>query len=276
VVPAPDGDGRAGRGVSGFPAALYGELLKARRSRVPLVTVLGFSLAPIAAGVFLFILQNPQRARAWGLLGAKAQLTLGAADWPTLIGFLSQATAVGGLVVFAFVAAWVFGREFPDRTVRQLLALPTSRSAIVAAKLTVVGLWCALLTAWIFGLGLAVGTLLGLPGGSPALLRQAIGNLAGTALLTIALQSGAAFLASAGRGYLAPLGFALLTVFLAQILAALGFGGLFPWSVPALYSGVAGPRAGLVGAGGFLAVALTSLAGLVATFLWWRRADQTS
>ena len=52
-----------------------------------------------------------------------------------------------------------------------------------------------------------------------------------------------ALLASAGRGYLPPLGWAILTVFLAQILAAIGWGAWFPWSVPALFSGLAGPRA---------------------------------
>jgi hypothetical protein len=44
---------------------------------------------------------------------------------------------------------------------------------------------------------------------------RAAGNLIVTAGLTIALMSPVALLASAGRGYLPPLGWAFLTLFLA-------------------------------------------------------------
>ncbi|MEV0143917.1 MULTISPECIES: ABC transporter permease [unclassified Nonomuraea] len=35
------------------------------------------------------------------------------------------------------IAIWLFGREFSDHTAKDLLALPTSRTAIVAAKFVV-------------------------------------------------------------------------------------------------------------------------------------------
>ena len=63
--------------MSGFGGALRCELLKARRSRVPLWTAAGFSLAPLMAGLFMFILKDPSRARALGLLRAKAQIAAG-------------------------------------------------------------------------------------------------------------------------------------------------------------------------------------------------------
>ena len=64
----------------------------------------------------MIILKDPDRARQLGLLGPKAQLFGGTADWPSILGLLSQAVAVGGAVLFAFLTAWVFGREFADRT----------------------------------------------------------------------------------------------------------------------------------------------------------------
>jgi ABC-2 type transport system permease protein len=84
-----------------------------------------------------------------------------------------------------------------------------------------------------------------------------------------------ALLASAGRGYLPPLGWAFLTVFLAQILAAIGWGAWFPWSVPALYSELAGPRADQIGLQSYIVVGVTCVTGLVGTFAWWHSADQT-
>jgi ABC-2 type transport system permease protein len=261
--------------MSHFLAALWAEGLKARRSKVPWLTALGFSLAPLMGGLFMVILKDPERARSLGLVSAKAQLTAGTADWPTFLGVLAQATAVGGGMLFALVTAWVFGREFSDRTAKELLALPTPRAAIVAAKLVVIGVWGAALAVLVLAIGLGVGAAVGLPGWSWALLARATGDHAATAGLTLALMPPVALLASVGRGYLAPLGWALLTVFLAQILAAIGWGSWFPWAVPALFSGLAGPRAAQVGAHSYLLVALTFAGGLAGTFAWWQRADQS-
>lgn len=223
----------------------------------------------------MLILKDPERARSWGLLQAKAQLAAGTADWPTYLGLLGQATAVGGALLFALVTAWVFGREFSDRAAKELLALPTSREAIVGAKFVVIALWATGLTALVFGIGLAVGWGIGLPGWSAPLGWRGAGELLAATGLTLALMPLVALLASVGRGYLLPLGWAILTLFLAQIVAALGWGGWFPWSVPPLFAGLAGPRAAQVGPHSHVLVALTCALGLAGTFAWWRFADQT-
>ena len=197
------------------------------------------------------------------------------ADWPAYLGLLAQAAAVGGGVLFSLVTAWVFGREFSDRAAKELLALPTSREAIVGAKFVVIAVWAAGLTALVFGLGLGVGAAVGLPGWSAALGWRGAGELLAVAGLTLGLMPPVALLASVGRGYLLPLGWAMLTVFLAQIVAALGWGGWFPWSVPPLFAGLAGPRAAQVGPHSHALVALTCGLGLAGTFAWWRFADQT-
>jgi ABC-2 type transport system permease protein len=260
---------------SAFRAALWAEFLKARRSKVPWLTALGFSLAPLVGGLFMIILKDPERARSMGLISAKAQLTVGVADWPTYFSLLAQATAVGGGVLFSLVTAWVFGREFSDRTAKELLATPTPRGAIIAAKFVLIAVWTVSLAGLVFILGLIVGNGVGLPGWSTALLWRGAADLALTAGLTLALMPPVALLASAGRGYLPPMGWALLTVFLAQIAAAIGWGDWFAWSVPALFAGLAGPRADQIGPHSYILVALVLIAGVAATFAWWRGADQT-
>jgi ABC-2 type transport system permease protein len=261
--------------MNAFQAALWVETLKLRRSKVPLFTALGFSMAPLVGGLFMIILKDPVAARSMGLIGAKAQLTAGVADWPTFFDLLAQSVAIGGAVLFAIVTTWVFGREFSDRTVKELLALPTTRQAIVAAKFVVIVGWTFLLTLLVFGLGLVVGSLVDIPGWSPQLLRAAFVTCLGSAGLTIALVPFVALLASAGRGYLPPFGWTVLTVVLAQIAAATGWGDWFPWSVPALFTGVAGPRADFLGPHSYRLVLVAGLIGLAATFYWWRSADQT-
>jgi ABC-2 type transport system permease protein len=257
-----------------LPSAIWVELLKAWRSKVPLVTALGITLAPLMGGLFMFILKDPERARRLGILGAKAQLAAGTADWPAYLGLLAQAVAIGGMLLFAIATAWMFGREFADRTIRTLLALPTPRWAVVTAKIIVLSAWCGVLAVWVLGLGLAIGAIVGLPGFNACVIADGVSTFALAAGMTTALQTTTALVASVGRGYLAPFGWAILTLFLAQILAATGWGSYFPWSVPALAARIAGAGGDPLGSSSFMIVAATALAGFGGIVVWWQKADQ--
>lgn len=261
--------------MSPLRAALISEFTKSRHSRIPWGVAAGFSLAPMVGGLFMIILKDPEAARSLGLLGTKAQLTVGTADWPTLLSFIGQAVAVGGAILFAFLTAWVFGREFADRTVRNLLASRTPRRAIVVAKFVVVATWAAAITAWVVTLGLLIGGLVGLPGWSESEAVRALSGIGLAVVLTTGLQSVTAFFAGVGRGYLVPLAWAILTIVASQVLAVLGWGAWFPWAVPALLAGAGGSAVEPVTAGGIALVVAVVLVGGAVTIAWWDRADQT-
>jgi ABC-2 type transport system permease protein len=260
--------------VKGFVVALSVEFLKARRSPVPWLTLLGVSLAPLMGGLFMKILLDPAWAEHFGLLTTKAQASSAGGDWPTYWGLLTQATAIGGFVLFSILIIWLFGREYSDHTVIDLLALPISRTSIVLAKFALALLWAAGLVVWLYGLGLGMGALIGLPQWSASLAWSATARLAATAALTMLLVTPLAWVASAGRGYLPPIGALFLLLFLAQVLAALGVGAYFPWSVPALVSGAAGPDAQGLGPISYVLVLLTGVLGVIGAAIWWRVADQ--
>lgn len=261
--------------MTNFSSALYSETLKMRRSKVPLFTMLGFSMLPWMGGLFMVILKNPEAARALGIITLKAQLLTGTADWPAFLNFLAQAIAVGGMILFSILTTWVFGREFSDHTVKEWLALPTRRETIVAAKFVVVAVWSLFVTLLVFGLTLVVGWLVVIPGFSMELLRTSFVNILGTAVLTLPLMSFVALFSSSGRGYLPPFGWMIFTVFLANLSAILGWGDWFPWAIPGLFGGVAGPRAEQLGPHSYAILVIASLVGFAATFWWWRAADQT-
>ncbi|HEY5901853.1 MAG TPA: ABC transporter permease [Anaerolineales bacterium] len=260
--------------MSGFGSALWTEALKSRRSRVPLLVSLGFCMAPLTGGLFMIILKNPEAAKSMGLISAKAQITVGTADWPAYFSMLGQAVAIGGYILFSILTAWVFGREFSDRTVKELLALPTRREEIVLAKFLVILAWAAGMSVLIFGVGLLVGFLVDIPDWSTALLADSAVSTLGAAALTLGLLPFVGLAASAGRGYLPAFGWAVLTMVLAQIAGALGRGDWFPWTVPALFTGMAGPRAEQLGPHSYVLLLLAAAAGLAGTLIWWRRADQ--
>lgn len=260
--------------MSNLIQTVYVEALKTRRSRMPLLTGLGFSMIPLVGGFFMIILKDPELARRMGLISAKAQIFAGAADWQTYLNFLAQATAIGGIILFSLISTWVFGREFSDRTQKDLLALPTPRASFVLAKFFVVLIWSAILTGLIYIIGLIVGNAVGLPAPPAGVMQQGTIDLMITTCMTIALVTPIAFVACAGRGYLAPMGAAILFLALAQIIAIAGWGEYFPWSIPGLYAGFVGEQAAELGLVSYLIVILTSFIGIVGTLLWWQLADQ--
>ncbi|WP_433519404.1 ABC transporter permease [Nonomuraea sp. CA-143628] len=255
--------------------ALWAELLKARRSRLPWITALAFTIATLVCGMFMFILADPGRARAFGLLGGKAQLSGASADWPGYLALLAQAVAVGGLGVYGLITIWLFGREFSDHTATDLLALPTSRTAIVTAKFTIAALWALLLALLLAGLGLLIGTLLALPAWSAPAAIDGLARILAAATLAALTTTPLALAASAGRGYLAAVGVLFGIIFASQVIAALGYGAVFPWSVPGLYAGIAGTGQAPPGLFGLLLVTATGAIGAAATAVWWNRADHT-
>lgn len=257
---------------SELASTLWAEWAKVRRSPMLWLTPLGFALGPLVGGVFMLILKDPAWARQAGLLSTKAQLRGSTADWPSYWGLVTQATAVGGLFVFGLITIWLFGREYTDRTVKDLLALPIARETIVAAKLLVAFEWTLCLAVLDVGLALGVGSAIGLPGWSTRLALTSVAAVLLTAALTWALTTPFAWVASIARGYLAPVGVLALALFFAQVIAATGWGAYFPWTIPGLVSGVAGPESG-VGVGSYLLVLATGAAGAVGVAHWWRAAD---
>jgi ABC-2 type transport system permease protein len=256
-------------------AALWAEALKARRARMPLLTLAGLTLAPLMGGLFMKILLDPAWAARFGALTTKAQFSVAHGDWPTYFGLLAQAIAVGGAIIFSLVVIWLFGREYSDATAKDLLALPTPRGTIVTAKLLLAVGWCAILALWVYLLGLALGALIGLPGWTADIWLHATAIYAATGGLAIALMLPLAWAASAGRGYLPAIGVTILLFFLSQVLSVLGLGPWFPWAAPALLSGAAGPAAQDLGVGTYLLVVLALAAGIAGVVSWWRLVDQT-
>lgn len=252
--------------------AVWIELRKAARSRMPLFTALGALVVACGLAFLMFIYKYPSFARSVGLISAKANLAAGTASWPYFLSILGQAIAVGGLLLFGLVESWVFGREFADGTLKDLLAVPVARAHLLLAKFLVVVLWSLLLAALLSLAGLLLGAAIGLSQGTFEVFWQGIATQAVIACLVIVDIFPFAFFASVGRGYLLPIGVTLLILVLGNVVTIAGWGSAFPWAVPALYAAVAG-RANL-DVTSYLLVGFTGLVGVAGTYLWWKWADQ--
>jgi ABC-type transport system involved in multi-copper enzyme maturation permease subunit len=256
--------------------AFIAEVNKNKHSKITWITFIAFSLAPIFGGVFMLLMKDNGYEGLSGAFKQKAVLMSFAANWSSYLSLLSQAVGVGGVLIFGFVASWLFGREYSDGTAKDLLSLPTSRVKILNAKFIYYIIWCFALVISNLLLGLLFGFLLELPGWETVIFANNMEIYFNTTILIILLNTPIAFFAIIGKGYLAPLGFVALALVFAQIIGAMGFGKYFPWSIPGIYSGSGGEELKLqLNVLSYIIIIMTSVLGYLSTVLWWKHADQS-
>jgi ABC-2 type transport system permease protein len=259
------------RTMNSFREMLWIELRKAVRSRLPLWTAFGYLFMPVGMTFLIFIARNPEITRQLGLLSAKANLVAySATDWSAYLSLFAQIIAAGGFIFSVFAVSWVFGREFADGTLKDMLAVPVQRASILLAKFAVVAIWSVALILLVFVVSLIMGALLQLPGDMLSIIVQSVMPIAITACLMIVVVLPFALFASIGRGYLLPVGVAILALIMANLVVVTGWGEYFPWAIPMLY---AQGKSALTPIS-FWIVLLTGLAGMIGTYLWWKYADQ--
>jgi ABC-2 type transport system permease protein len=250
---------------------LWIELRKAIRSRMPLWTTLGSLFMPLGIAFLIYVSKNPEIFQKFGLVSAKANLmAYSATDWPSYLVLFAEIISAGGFFFFIISISWVFGREFVDGTLKDMLAVPVRRSSIILSKFIVVAIWSFAMAIIIFVFGLVIGVLIQLPGGSSGVILHGSAVIAITVCLVIAVVLPFALLASVGRGYLLPMGVAVLTLITANLVMVIGRAEYFPWAVPILYTQGESSLMPI----SFWLVIFTGLAGVLATYLWWKYADQ--
>lgn len=255
-----------------FIIALWAEYLKIRKSRIFWITLALFVFIPLMLGLMVYIIRHPEISERLGIVAAKANM-FGTTDWMGFLGLINQTIAMMGLIGFGFVTSWVYGREYTDHTLKDILALPVSRATIVLAKFAAVILWCAILSVVLLLVSLLIAHVANLTGFSREIVSESVMKYFITCGLTMLLCPPVAFFACYGRGIIAPLGFVIMTMIVAQFTAVTGFGAYFPWAVPGLFTTIGSAEGLELYPASYLILGLTSIAGLVATVEWWKRAD---
>jgi ABC-2 type transport system permease protein len=256
-----------------FAQVLATEFMKLRRARVTWGTLGVFSIAPLAIALFMWIVREPGRAAQLGLLGTKANLAGLEATWPAYVSMLTIVIGFGGMILLAFVVAYVFGREYVDVTAKNMLALPVGRHWFVVAKLIVAAVWWLVLVVAVLAEAFVVGSLLAIPGFTVALAVGAAGNSLVAAGISFLLVPIVAWMATLGRGYMPPLAFAMFVLALGNVFGKTGWAVWFPWSiVPLLIGAVGQPVSGLP-VGSYIVAGLTFVVGVAGTIAQVRWAD---
>ena len=258
-----------------FARVFATEIMKLRRGRVTWFTLAGLSMGPLGIALFMWILKEPDRASQLGLLGTKADISGLDASWASYAGSLTLVVGIGGMLLLSFIVAYVFGREYAQGTTRNLLALPIGRHWFALAKLAVSAVWWTVLVACVLIEALLIGLALDLPGFSVGFAVQALQHTALAAGISFLLAPVVAWIAIAGRGYMAPLGFALAMEALGNVFGHTGWSVWFPWSIVPALIGMVGKPVEALPAGSYLVLALTFALGVGATASQLRLADNS-
>jgi ABC-2 type transport system permease protein len=247
------------------------ELRKAIRSKMPLWTTLGALFMPLGMAGLILLAKNADIARSLGLISDKANLvSYAATDWSSYLGLSAEIISAGGFFFFIVAVSWIFGREFVDGTLKDLLAVPVPRGSILLAKYIVAAIWSAVMALIMIIFSLLMAAIIHLPGGSTNIVSKGISVAGITACLVIIAVLPFSFFASLGRGYILPMALAVLALITANLTMIVGWAAYFPWAVALLF---ALADSSLVPASYWI-LGTTSLTGMLATYLWWKYADQ--
>lgn len=245
--------------------AIRVEWWKVRRSRVTLVaTALMAVLLPAMGIGFYWVAVNGGN----GAIAEKAEAFLIGQGWEGYLSLVAQIAAVALLLGTGVVVAWVFGREYIDRTFPSLFARVVSLRTIAVAKY-------AVMTAWVATLALVVclaTLLLGVVGSvgpfEMGVLVAGAGRLFLVALAAGVLGLTLGLVASVGRGYLPTIGALIVIIAASQVAVLFGTGGWFPYAVPGLLAVAGAERVPELTP---IQVSLVPAAALLAAWMtvWW-------
>jgi len=254
---------------------LWAECMKVRKSKIFWLSMVFFVFVSFMMGLIMLIQKHPEISQKLGLIGTKASLMrFGEPNWKNYLSLLLQGIGAIGLIGFGFITSWVFGREYAENTIKDILALPVSRSSIVISKLIVVLLWSILLACIFVIFSIIFGYLSGIPDWSDDFFSQFLYKYTLATLLTFLLCTTTSFFASLSGGVLLPIGIIILTMMMANFSGLMGLGPYFPWAIPSLICSPPGTENIHLNIISYIILFATSLAGLFGTLAWWRFADQ--
>lgn len=181
------------------------------------------------------------------------------------------------MMVYVIISAYLFSREYTEKTLKMILPVPISKTKFISSKFIILFLWIMVLTitTWA-GILLSAALYHGIFGMAEFVLEVALewlGIMLVSGVLMFLTISPFSFLTVKAKNLVTPMIAAAAIVMGSAALSNQELGALYPWT--ATYFLVKGNLA-ITGYSSSLAIAiiaLVSILGFVATFVYFKKED---
>ncbi|MED0676797.1 ABC transporter permease [Aneurinibacillus thermoaerophilus] len=239
---------------------LYTELLKLKRSKMFLISVLGAAVAPFMVVVASYIYMKTEDSH---------QII----TFPELFSETNLYTVLLiGVPLYGVVSAYLFNREYLEDTLKNLLTIPVSRISLIMSKLIILFMWIMFLTFVAWGLTLFLGVLGQFQGLSPLLIVKSLGNFMTGGLLLFILSTPIVLVAVVMKNYVPTIIFTIVITLINVMSGNSEHRGLFPWAAAGdIANDTLQPT--YPAEVSYIAIFATSIIGLIATIVYFKKVD---
>ncbi|UHA71766.1 ABC transporter permease [Paenibacillus sp. 481] len=239
---------------------LYTELLKLKRAKMFMVSIIGASAAPILMFVAFLTAENEKPS--------EQPITFEVSFYNTNLYVL----LLIGTLLYGVITAYLFNREYVEDTLKNLLTIPVSRTSLIASKMAMLFIWIVILTLVAWGMTLILGLIGQFDGLSVAVLMKSLQQHLVGAVLLFLLSTPTIFVTFLFKNYVPTIIFTSVITMANIAITNSKYKVLFPWSAahaiannefnahfPPLYS--------------YISVLVTAAIGLIATVVYFKKSD---
>lgn len=234
------------------------EILKLRRSKMFLLSLIGAAVAPIMV-VLAFYLNMEEEAVVFDTVIYNTSL---------------YTVLLVGVPLYSVVAAYLFNREYAEDTLKNLLTIPVSRTGLILSKMLLLLMWILLLTLISWGLTIVLGLLCQFEGFSSSLMLESVIEFIVAGLFLFALSTPMILITILMKNIVAAMVAAICINLVNVLIFNSEHRGLMPWTAAFdLAHGMLLPV--YPAAVSYFMIAIVSFAGFIASIVYFRRADVT-
>jgi len=238
---------------------LYAELLKLKRAKMLLVSLIGAASAPLMVfiGYLNLRAKKPQEPIYFQEAFGETNLYL---------------TMLLGTMLYGVITAYLFQREYAEDTLKHMLTIPISRLRLLLSKLLLLFLWITLLTLFCWLSILLLGTIAGYDGLSLKVMYHALKQYVAGGWLMFLLTAPTMLVTLWFKNYVPTIIFtAALTMGNVAIINN-EYVVLYPWSVPYViatgsFNDVYPPLYS------YVSIAVVSIFSLILAAIYFKRSD---
>ncbi|MED4455727.1 ABC transporter permease [Metabacillus fastidiosus] len=239
---------------------LFTELLKLKRSKMFLISILGAMVAPFMVVVASYIYiktKNPVQLITFVELFSEANL---------------YTVLVIGVPLYGVITAYLFSREYLEDTLKNILTIPVSRISFIISKLMVLFMWIILLTFVAWGLILLLGVLGQFEGLSLLLIAKSFGNFMTGGILLFILSTPIVLVAVVMKNYVPTIIVTIVITLINVMSGSSEHRGLFPWAAAGDIANETLPST-YPDEISYIAIFTTSIIGFIATIVYFKKVD---